>query len=357
MRILFLCHNRGYGGVERHVLLLSRGLAQAGHEVAVAGPRRSWLADRCRPDGIAWHDVAMRGLGDPWSYLRLAGIALGSRIDLLHGHMRRSSLYGSVVGRLTRRPSVGTVHSLNTFKQYSLNRRVIAVSRAVRAFLIDHGVPADKIDVVYDGTPELDAVSAERRAELRASLGLGPADVAVAMTARVVPWKGHGLLLGALGLLRDRRPGLHLYVIGDASNPYGETLERQAADAGLGASVHFLGYRDDVAQLLASMDLFALPSGTEGLSMAILEAMSAGLPVVATRVGGVSEVVEHGETGLLCPFGDERALADAIASLAADRGLRASMGERGRRRHRERFGVRQMVDRTLATYRAAIEGR
>jgi len=357
VRVLFLCHNRGYGGVERHVLLLSRGLAQAGHEVAVAGPRRSWLADRCRPEGIAWHDVSMRGLGDVRSYLQIATIALRSRIDVLHGHMRRSSLYGGIVGRMTGRASVGTVHSLHTWKQYALNRRVIAVSQAVRAFLIDHGVPADKIEVVYDGTPEHVAVSAERRAALRSSLGLGPADVAVAMTARAVPWKGHGVLLDALCLLHDRHPGVRLYVIGDTSNPYGETLRQRAANSPVAESVRFLGYRDDVESLLASMDVFALPSHTEGLSMAILEAMSAGLPVVATRVGGVSEVVEHDRTGLLCPYGDERALADAIGSLVADPDLRAEMGARGRRRHGELFGVRQMVDNTVAAYRAAIEAR
>jgi glycosyltransferase involved in cell wall biosynthesis len=171
------------------------------------------------------------------------------------------------------------------------------------------------------------------------------------MTARVVPWKGQGFLLDALELRRD--PRLKAFILGDASNEFGESLRARATARPLAGSVQFLGYRDDVDTLLAAMDVFALPSGTEGLSMAILEAMSAGLPVVAASVGGVSEVVVPGETGFLCPYGDAPALADALASLAAAPELRAAMGARGRARHRERFGIPQMIERTVETYRAA----
>ena len=165
--------------------------------------------------------------------------------------------------------------------------------------------------------------------------------------ARLAPVKDHGTLLDAFGRFRAARPDAHLTLVGDG--PARSALAGSAARLGLAGAVTFAGERAEIAPLLAAFDVFALSSLSEGISLTLLEAASAGLPVVATRVGGNEEVVIDGETGILVPAADPAAFAEALAAVAA-RSDRALMGARGRARVERRFSVERMAQAYARVY-------
>ena len=356
MNVLLISHTHGFGGVERHVVLLARGLSDRGHSVLVAGPASSWLAQACERQGMAFHHVAMRGLGDPISHAAIACLAVRHRASIVHGHARRSAFYGTVAGRVTNRCSISTVHSLNSWKGFHRSDQVIAVSDAVRSCLIAHGISQHRIEVVYDGVPSLKTTDVLSRETIRRRLGIPLDEFAVAMTGRIVAHKGHDLIIEALRRLASRFPRLHVYVIGKGQHEQRRTLSQLARSCNVEARIHFLGYRDDVSSVLLAMDAFALPSRSEALSMAMLEAMAAGLPVVAARVGGVPEVISHGRNGLLVEPSDPVALADAIAALIGEPALRHRLGAGGRDTQASRFSDDGMITAIESVYlRAAKE--
>jgi glycosyltransferase involved in cell wall biosynthesis len=295
----------------------------------------------------------MRSSWDIRSYLRVLGIVRRSKIHLLHGHSERSSLCAAIVGRLSGRPSIATVHSTNSRKHYLLNHKIIAANQAVHRHLLGMHLPDGRINVVHDGTPEPSLDVFDQRATRRQRLGLRPNDVAIVIVGELAPHKGHGLLISALAKLRTSHPHVHLYVVGAAEGDYATLLQKRVLECGLADNVHFLGYRTDVSGLLAAMDIFALPSHREGLSRTVLEAFSVGLPVVATIVRGVPEVVHHGRTGLLCSRGDASMLATMLTLLVEDRQWRATLGANARQRYLTRFTLRRMVTETEDVYRAA----
>lgn len=355
MNVLLICHTLGYGGVERQVLLLAAGLRAEGHGVLFAGPRESWLTRHCVREGVPCVHVPLRGLGDPRSHFRLFRIAHRFDAHILHGHTLRSAFYSAVAARLARRRSVCTVHSLNTWKRFGLNDRVIVVSQAVREFLLTKGIPANKIAVVYNGVPQPPNSVFVGRTETRRRLGLEDHDVAIGMATRMVPHKGHDVLIGALERLAARFPHVHVFIAGDASGPWSDRLRTQVATARLEGRVHFLGYQEDVFAILAAMDVLAAPSGTEALPIAILEAFAVGLPVVASRVGGIPELVEHERTGLLCSPGDADDLAAKLERLITDVATREVLGANARQLQRENFSVEAMVQGTSAVYSGLLE--
>jgi glycosyltransferase involved in cell wall biosynthesis len=200
------------------------------------------------------------------------------------------------------------------------------------------------------------------RDRLRTELGVGPGDRAIATVGRLdEPKKGLAVLLRAVArLARDMQgmdggPSFRLVMVGEG--PARQALEALTRAHEIGHLVRFAGERRDVGDLLPAFDLFAQPSLWEGFGVTVLEAMAAGLPVVASRVGGIPEIVRDGETGLLVPAGDADALAAALLRLLEDPGLAALMGRAGRARLEEQFGIDRMVDETAALYRELLSRR
>jgi glycosyltransferase involved in cell wall biosynthesis len=230
---------------------------------------------------------------------------------------------------------------------------VIAVSNPLRDTLAGRGYRPDRLVVIENGL-DVDLVDSrlgsarERGSWLRREIGAPDESLLIICAARLHPVKRQDVLIEALGCLPEAagRP-VHLVLAGDGGER--AALETLAARVAPGR-VHVLGMRGDVPDLLAQADAFALASRMEGLPISVLEAMLAELPVVASRVGGLADAVADGETGLLVPSGDARALADALARVLGDAGLRRRMGEAGRRRVRERFSLAGMVERTAAVY-------
>ncbi|GAA4754780.1 glycosyltransferase [Actinomycetospora chibensis] len=201
--------------------------------------------------------------------------------------------------------------------------------------------------VVPNGIPAPEPVPPERRAEVRAELGVADDDVVVLMVARLSRQKAHDVMLDAIA--RADRPNLRLVVVGDGKRR--EELEALVAERGLEKAVTFLGLRRDVPRLLAGGDVFALSSVHEGVPISVIEAMTAGLPVVATDVGALRDQVTEGVDGFLVPSGDAEGLAGRLARLADDPALRAELGCRAQERARAEF----TVENTAAAFTEMVE--
>jgi glycosyltransferase involved in cell wall biosynthesis len=253
-------------------------------------------------------------------------------------------------------PNVATAHSDNAGKHFGRADRIIAVSQAVADFLVREGYDAARIRMVHHGIADIAArLPVGTREATRRSLGLAADEPALLMAARIVPAKGHDTALRALARLTDLP--WTLLVAGDHHGDLGPQMQALAGELGIAGRVRFLGLREDVPALMAASDVLLAPSRREALSLTLLEASACRLPIVATRVGGIGEVVEEGASGFLVAPDDPPALAAAIAPLLADAALRARCGARARQRFEAGFLEDAMFDKTVAVYHEACGGR
>jgi glycosyltransferase involved in cell wall biosynthesis len=239
------------------------------------------------------------------------------------------------------------------FTRFSRKRKIIcrllgritdlslAVSQGVRDYLIEPGgLDPARVRVVHNGV-DLARIRQHRpRAEVRRELGLAEANQVVGLVARLDHWgKGHKEFFTALSTLKDRHP-VEALIIGGGRRE--AEVKQLAAEMGLAGRVHFLGQRQDIPDLLSALDIFVLPSHSEGVSLALLEGMAAGLPVIATAVGGLPEVVTDGVNGLLIPPQDPEALAQALARFLDDPALAKKLGENARQHVNENFSLERL---------------
>lgn len=352
MRIIHVLHSHGYGGAESHALLLMQGLRQAGHQVLFAGPQDSWLGESCKTQGIETEQLRMSGLFDLSSHWTLRRLVRRWRPDIVHGHLVRGAQYaGWSVGRHGPAIAVCTAHATTAYKHMGRCKHIIAVSKAVRDQLIAHGHQPHDISVVYNGVPDSPAASALQRAALRQELGIADKAFAAVNAGRFVRDKGQDLLVQALAACDDR---VQLYLIGEPNTEFGRQVQQLASRD---PRVHFLGYRSDVQRLLPAFDAYVLSSRREALGLSLVEAFAARLPVVATAVGGVPEIVIDKSTGLLIPPERAAAIAEALNTLVRHPPMADTLAANGRQFFVDRLTVQQMVDQTLAVYQRCLQQR
>jgi glycosyltransferase involved in cell wall biosynthesis len=364
LAVLHVDPERGLGGGERQVLGLVERLARAGVRQTVAAHPEGGLAPLVAGLGIPTAPLTIRNHVDVLAARRLSRLLARERYDILHFHTARAHAMAVFLGRapgvsrvVTRRmdyPLRGGWYARRLYNHEV--QAVVAISDGVRAKLIESGVAPGRITVVPSGVEaERFTPSPERRAAARARYATPPAATVLAVVGALETRKGHDVLLRAVARLAD--PTIVVWCAGDGAER--AALEAQRGALGLADRVRFLGRVDDVAELLAGADVCVMPSRHEGLGVAALEAMAAGLPVVASRVGGLPEAIVDGETGCLVPPDDADALAGALARLVADRELRCALGAAGAARARARFSMDAMAAGTLAVYRrlAAREAR
>jgi glycosyltransferase involved in cell wall biosynthesis len=365
VRVLHVNTERTWRGGEQQTLWLAAGLRDLGEESEVAAPPGSPLAARARAAGLRVHEVRMRGEWDLGAVRALRGIYRERDPDVVHMHTSHAHALGCLARVGRRRPLAAVSRRvdfsiyrnflrLSWFKYRLLGDRFIAISRAVRDVMAGDGIPPSRIEVVWSGV-DADRVEGARRKDLRADLGLPPGTPLVGDVAAFGWHKAQEVLVAAVPALLERVPDAHVALVGDGERrPAVEEAARRLG--GAGKRVHFTGFRDDVPEVLGSLDVFVMCSVKEGLCTSALDSQAAGVPVVASAVGGLVEAVADGETGLLVPPRDPPALAAAVARLLLDRPLRDRMGAAGRSRVRERFSVGAMVEGTRAVYGRMLAG-
>lgn len=368
-RVLVLVDRLQVGGPGRLVVALATGLRGRGVDVRVAHlGLGEWepLAAELAACGVTALNLRLGHLLDPRPEWRLAGYLRRERIDVVHTHNRYAHLVGRTAAMLAGRPVVSTVHYLQEMEPgwreavrrwldhmsaRMLCSVVITVSEAQRrVYLRAAGIEDARVQLHRNGVdPALFRPDPVARGRQRSALGLPPEAPVLAVVGMFHPDKGIEFLLQALALIRPRAPAARLLVVGDGVER--PALEALAHELGLGDVVRFLGVRSDVAALLAASDVYVHPSLSEALPTSVLEAMAVGVPVVATDVGGVSEIVAHGQTGLLVPAGRPDRLAEAMLQLM-DPGLRMSMGASGRAWVQTHASTGLWLDGLHALYRA-----
>ena len=293
----------------------------------------------------------------PW---RIARLVRREKIQLLHTHNAGAHLYGAIGARLAGVPVLHTEHTGKTFEAGQSRRAnrfaarftnyTVAVSADNARFICaEEGVDPARLKVLPNGIPLSPVVSQLDRATILRQLGLPAGARVIGTVGRLVPVKNYPLLIEAFAQLRRNQPDLHLLFIGDG--PIRTELEAQAQTLQIASSVHFLGMRSDVSDLLRLLDVFVLSSLSEGLSIALLEAMAAGCPIVVTAVGGNRELIQDGATGLLVPSGDVDSLATAIARLLQSPTLAHQLGAAARDLAHAQYSVEAMCSQYEALYR------
>ena len=357
----------GLGGQEIRTLHEARWIGERGWRVIVAAQSGGKLAAQAREAGVETVAMPMRRAWDVAALGRLVRLIRGERVSIVHTHSSIDGWLGGMAARLARVPVIRTRHVSIPIRRgwnpvyTQLADRVVTSGEAIRALVLAAGVAPDRVVAIPAGVelsnfngagPAGDGPHGGRDA-LLASLGL--ARPVVGSVAMFRGSKGHDHLLEAFRLLRAEVPGARLLLVGDGIRR--QWVESLARERGLGDAVVFAGFRDDVPALLAAMDCFALASTrTEGVPQSLLQAFAAGTPVVATRIGGIPQVVEDGRTGLLVPPEDPRALAAALAAVLRDGAAARERAARARRLVEERFSHRASVGRLLALYDELLDG-
>lgn len=286
---------------------------------------------------------------------RLARFCTANHVDLIHAHQYTPFVYSVLAGLSFRRPGIIFTEHGRFFPDYPSRKRklfnrlmlrkrdrVLGVGKSVRRALIDNeGIPAERVGVIYNGV-ELERFSHEvvDKTEVRQTLGLPTGGFVLVQVARLDYLKDHITAVRMMKQVVREVPDAQLWIVGEG--PEREPIEREIAEQGMPSTVRMLGQRNDISRLLAAADLFLLTSISEGIPVTFLEAMGAQLPIVATNVGGVPEVVQHDETGILAPSGDSDALAEAVIRLAKSPELAEKMGKSGRRRVQQVFTEERM---------------
>jgi glycosyltransferase involved in cell wall biosynthesis len=322
-----------------------RHVVRASSEVAVALPPDAPARAAIEQAGAAVYPIPFRGRWRGTRALRaaievFAPDVVAAQTSHAHAHAVRARDLAPVV--VHRRVDFAIASDPIARRTYAEAAGYVAVSGAVAAILGRAGVPRARVVVVPDGVrPE---PPRQDREAVRASLGVPSQAPLIVAVGALVGHKAHRVLVEAA---RDL-PGTIVMIAGEG--PLRGALEQQIRAAGVGARVRLLGQRGDVPDLLGAADVFCHCSDEEGMGQAVVEAMFAGLPVVATAAGGVPEVVTDGATGWLVPVGDAKALARALSFAAADRAEAARRAQAARSTANERFSVSRMVADTLAAY-------
>ncbi len=311
-----------------------------------AGWQLAGLLREIQPDVIHAHDAhAVAGAALGMSLARGRASAVRQR-EAATGSIRARGLTALIASR-----RVDFHIRRNAFSKWKYHQvdRFICASGAIQAMLLHDGVRKDRTVVVHEGV-DVERIAATSPLDLHHAFQLPAGCPVVGNVGALVPHKGQLGLVDATAILVRDVPDARVLIVGEGELR-GE-LERRIRHHHLEAHVILTGFRNDIPSLLRGLDLFVMSSVTEGLGTSVLDAMSAGVPVVGTRAGGIPESIVDGETGLLVPVRDPEALAQAMMRMLLDRGARHGFGEAGQRRAREQFSADRMVDETAAVYAA-----
>jgi glycosyltransferase involved in cell wall biosynthesis len=348
---------RTWRGGQNQVLVTVMGLRAIGHRTALIAHPNGELRQRAK-EGLDLIPLAPRMEMDLSAAWRLSRIIKQLKPDIVHAHdphgVAMAAMALSMSTQIAKPPLIaarrvdfhlrGSALSRWKYRQVDC---FICVADAIRRMLIEDGVPPGRVVVVNEGI-DLDRVEAAKPTPLHKELWLPHDAPIVGNVAALVPHKGQRHLIEAAALVVRQVPDARFVIAGEGE--LRASLERQIKEHRLEKHVNLLGFRTDILSLHKAFDVFVMSSVTEGLGTSLLDAMACARPIVATRAGGIPEVIEEGLTGFLVPPRDHTAMANAIVRLLNDSTLQRRMGEAGRRMARERFSAERMVLDTLRVY-------
>lgn len=368
LTILHTIETGGPGGAETVLVKLASRLDPARFRSLVLLPRTGWLHAQLQKANVptyfvqsnAWYD-----LGLPKAVYRLAR---RENVDIIHSHLPDQNFYSSLVGPLAGTKVVATYHgcqqlsrprSLKSALKLAVVKQrantVVVVSDFLKATLVEAGFPRDRVIRIHNGIDAVQ-VAAQTRAGLRQELGCVNGSRLVGTVANLRGPKGYDYFLKAARLVVDAMPEVRFAAAGEADPELTRKLLALRLELNLEKHVLFLGFRRDVNELLAAFDVFVLPSISEGFSLATVEAMAAGRPVIATRSGGPEELIDDGVTGLLVPSRDPQSLAAKICEVLRNAPLASTLGRNAQAAVQNKFSLTKMVAEYSAVYQAVISG-
>ncbi len=362
MKILQVCSAKSIGGGERHVIDLSRAMIDRGHELHLAIRPNSPLINALAGAPVHWHELGLRNALDIISAQRLAAIIQSNEIDVLHAHIARDYIFSGIAARMARPVRFFlTRHHFNPIKSNPLYtwtlaeaRALIAVSESVREQLAAaFPMLAERITVIPNWIDPRESAILNRE-EARQRLGI-KRRLAVGIIGQITPIKRQDLFIRAAAhMIKERHWTDADFVIlgepGPNDEDYANLLVEMVRQAGIGNQVRFTGYVEDLPLQVVAFDIVAAPSVNEGFSLALVEAMAAGCAVIATRAGGMAEIVQDGVTGILIERDDLWSLIAGLSKLLTDKPLREKIGSAAKANVIERFDRVNVIDRIERLY-------
>ena len=353
---------RTWRGGQNQVLLTVLGLRAQGHRTALVAHPAGELQRRAA-EGLDLIPIASSGEMDlraAWALARVLKTLRPTVVQAHDAHAVAMVALARSLGRLdpaprfvmSRRVDFHIRHNAFSRWKYSQVDLFLCASEAIRTMLVGDGVPPDRTTTVYDGV-DLEHVAAAPRLDLHGELWLPSGAPIVGNVAALVPHKGHRYLISAAAAVVRQVPDARFVILGEGELE--AALRRQIKDLHLERHVLLAGFRPDALSLQKGFDLFAMSSVTEGMGSVLLDAMAMGQAIVATRAGGIPEVIAHERTGVLVPPRDANALAAAIVSLLRDPSRRAQLGAAARAQVGDSFSVERMVQRTLDAYARLVD--
>ena len=354
--ILHMIETGGTGGAETVYLDLVRRLDPARWRHVPVLPRREWMYEQLIEFGIEPILVRERWPLDPVFLARMAGVIRRFDVDLIHAHLFGSAARAAVLSRLCGIPAIATLHGtidvpqgnrLGALKRAVVKhglKRIVFVSEQLRRSFLELVPLKASVETVITNGIDAERYSSSSGGEFRTEFGIKPDEFVVGTVA--TPGrraKGLDLLLDVVSILKTLSPGCRFVIVGDLDLGRGVELLKDRDSRGLTDDVLVTGFRSDVDRALAAFDVYALTSRSEGFPLSLLEAMAAGLPVVATRCGGPEQILDDGVTGILVENGSRDAIANAIARLRKNDSERRRLGEAARVAVIERFTLEAQV--------------
>ena len=368
MRIMEIIR-KSEGGMKEHAIVLVKGLLQKGHQVTV-------LCDFPEEDLLFLENAGaqvilfrfpgtIRPLKDLMKVGRLYSILCGTKPDVVHCHGFKAGLIGRMAGGLAGRPLVYTVHNfvlhgrtessgflIRSFEKwiYGKTDAVICVSQALKdSMTVEMGLSPRKIHVIHNSRPEWDTGDREK---IRRQYGIGKDNVLIGTAARLIPSKGIHLFLKAAPAILDRYPDAILMIAG--SGPEENRLKDMAQGLDIAGRVIFAGQISNMRDYYSAFDLFLLPTLSEGLGITILEAMSFGLPVIASAVGGIPELISHGVNGILIQPGSPSEIRDALVFCMENPQVAKAYGQQARADVRCGYSPEEMTAKTISVLESVL---
>lgn len=365
-KILHLIDTTGPGGAETVFIQLADLLREQGYQSVVVIRGAGWVEDELKRRGLEPLVIPAKGSFAIGFLLKLRRLVRRQKIDIIQSHLLGSNVYAAMVGLLTGTPVVATYHGMvdinpsERFRGIKKTAMALGISNYVvvsqslmesidRQKLLDRA----KTHVIYNGI-DCKRYARDLPQELKAGLNLPDSAILVGSLGNIRPAKAYDVLIQAAAEVIRRHPSVHFVIAGHPKEPLITQLQELVDESGVSGHVHFIGFQQNPGHFLGQLDHFVLSSRSEGFSISTIEAMAAGLPVLATRCGGPEEIISHGENGWLVPPDEPGLLAQALCMFLDDGVLREKIALCGKDHVNNKFSVSTMIDDYKRIYQNVI---